>query len=718
MMNVKRIKVKAISLIVITVMLLGAFPFAAFAAAKDVEGNALVENTTGETGKNGKIENYCLDLKTVKDGENSYIIATPAPTGTNTTDFRFSLKDYSDNVNGVYYGPKDAKKTMLWSMDILVPSSSTTGFKSINLATDGGETMVKSLNLNEIGGADKWHNLSIIYQPGTNGENFLGTASLFVDGKYISSKSLGNLTTVGNNPRGKEYRTIIISDANSPIYIDNILLAEVEGFALPCVTSGINAESYLITGYGGVTVADEKQAMAAALGVGADNISIKSADGAVADGDSLVAPGMKAVIAVNVSTENFSNENAINYSVEYTFGVPYKLLTSIINPTVGSISSLNDYITDLVGVTGSSIENGKIGGKGTNDTYMKFVTANSNDSMSRFAIRSKKDEKLLDNDGKVIILSADMYISADDIDCFEYVRFMRSGGSSNSGQLSVSDFIPNQWNKILYVLYNDENQYYGDLYLNGELKQAGYHDSAKTISGDLRFCVKYNTAGKKFYIDNLSVATSDSFERPEINTEDYVARVITCQDGRIDGYKGKTVSDIKKAAVGLSGTVYNADGSNAVDSENAVQNMYFVAEKDLSDASKYGFFAGKYSYKYVLKTAGYSFGAWSAKLDETDLKDNKYSAAGKLTVECAVDNFLTDPVSGIAIFAEFDPDGNLVGIVDSKEFSFNKGYGGTNKISFEKVVSEDKNTFKAFVWNSYTEIRPLKDMLTISPNNN
>ena len=704
---------KAISAIAAVSMMLSILPYAAFAEETQTPvsaaGTVKLEAKDGQTGNDAfnTIMNITLTQESSALGgkaqDDKYIKAVKKDVGGSTP--RFSL--YNKTGAG-YFKPNEATKTMLWSMDVYYPD--TTKFTNITLATDGGEAMAQEVTSSMIS-AGVWHNLSVIYQPGTNGTDKLGTASLFVDGKYISSKSLGALS---KSDRGKEYRTIINFDKDNPIYFDNIILAETDGFAAPCFsTNSFNVSGYEIIGYSTMTAVSAKNVLNTALGSGYSVVIKDKNDGTVEDSTN-VAGGMKAVAAVKVTvtdTESNSSRNigAESYNVEYTFGVLYKILASLTGENTTSIADRNGCIV--------SVEKNSLGGKVNTDSYLKFSTATANDSLARFAVNDSSGTKIACNAGKIVLYSVDMFVPTESLDKLEYIRFMRSGGASNSEKLPVSDLTAGTWNKILYVLYNDGEQYYGDIYVNGVLKKAKYMDGKKALTGDLRFCVCFKEDGKVFYLDNINIAVVDSFARPEITTDEYVARLKAGTDGTIDGYKGKKVSEIKSAANGLTGDVCTAVGAAVKDEDLAEKGMYFMATKDYSDAATYGVYAGKYSYKYVLGEEDHSFGAYTVTVGGTKITDNKYSGIGELKITAPVYNYMSEDFKGIAFLAKFNSAGKLVSIEKTQEFSVGaKQYDGNNKIELSVNIADTNHTFKAFIWNSFSGMKPLGgEVLTISP---
>ena len=617
-------------------------------------------------------------------GDNSYVKLT-----TTTNKYgRFSLKK-PQSEGGGYIQPNDAKKPMVWSMDVY-PSS--TNLTAINLQTNGSVGVADTITPAMLN-ASQWNNLTLVYYPNTADPSKMGSADLYINGEYVSTKDLsGNSTTnLGTEYRFKVSGTV----AGDILHMDNIKLAEAEGFTAPSLTStALTVGNGTISGYaGGATVETVKGQLTASANA---DVKIYNADGTEASDTDTVTAGMKAAAAIEVTDVN-------TYKKTYTFS----------NYEVISQATINkNAVYDMQGASSTWVA---ASGDSGNKASLKIVSNNA--SEVRFAMKDSTGVPVAFNSGsgKTLVYSFEIYSND-----FETISISTTGGAFRAPRVSSESFNAGQWNKMMFVFNPKGSVAQGwriDSYVNGKLVYANYYNGAADGDFDgnpVRLNINPGASGKTIYLTNINIAKLSEFNRPEIKLTSCVTNMGT-NGGGIDGYKNMTVADIKATATMAADVsidkFYNAQGEEIVDESTPLAyGMYFTVKTDYSDADKYAFYANNYTYKYNIGDAYYSLGAVKFKSGEVELDA---PAAGTITASMNV-NAYTDNVTGVAILAEYDTDGRLVR-VDLGEYTYNKSTQINNTVTRSLDNCNAAYTYKFFVWDSLGGLKPLKNESVLSP---
>lgn len=614
-------------------------------------------------------------------GDESYMKLT---TTTNTYG-RFSLKVQG----GGYIQPNDATKPMVWSMDVY-PSS--TNLTNIQLQTNSSVGVADTITPDMLN-ASEWNNLTLVYYPSKDTTK-MGSTDLYINGKYVSSKDLsGNSTT----SLGKEYRFRVSGTAAGDIlHMDNIKLAEAEGFTAPnLISTSLTVGDGTISGYaGGDTVATVKGQLTASANA---DIKILNVDGTEASDETKVTAGMKAVAEIEVTGVN-------TYTKTYTF-TNYEVISQA--------TTNKNAVTDMNGASSNawvaaSSDSG-------NKASLKIVSNNANEV--RFAMKDSAGAQVAFNSGagKTFVYSFEIYSND-----FTTVSLSTTGGTFRAPRVSSESFNAGKWNKMMFVFNPKGSVAQGwriDSYVNGKLVYANYYNGAVDGNFDgnpVRLNINPGASGKTIYLTNINIAKLSEFNRPEIKLTSCVTNMGT-NGGGIDGYKNMTVEDIKSAATMASDVsidkFYNANGEEiADDSTPLAPGMYVTVKTDYSDTNKYAFYANNYTYKYNIGSAYYSLGTVAFKSGEKVLEA---PVAGTITASMDV-NAYTDNVTGVAILAEYDEDGRLVR-VDQDEYTYNKSEQINNTVTRSLDDCNAAYTYKFFVWDSLGGLKPLKSASVLSP---
>ena len=617
-------------------------------------------------------------------GDNSYFKLT-----TTTNNYgRFSLKK-PQSEGGGYIQPNDATKPMVWSMDVY-PSS--TNLTNIQLQTNSSVGMADTITPDMLN-ASEWNNLTLVYYPSEDTTK-MGSADLYINGKYVSSKDLSDKPTTS---LGKEYRFRVSGTAAGDIlHMDNIKLAEAEGFTAPSLTStSLTVGDGTISGYaGGDTVATVKGQLTASANA---DIKILNVDGTEASDETKVTAGMKAVAAIEVTGVN-------TYTKTYTF-TNYEVISQA--------TTNKNAVADMYGASSNawvaaSSDSGK-------KASLKIVSNNA--SEVRFAMKDSTGVPVAFNSGsgKTLVYSFEIYSND-----FQTVSLSTVGGAFRAPRVSSESFNAGQWNKMMFVFNPKGSVAQGwriDSYVNGKLVYANYYNGA--VDGDfdgnpVRLNINPGASGKTIYLTNINIAKLSEFNRPEIKLTSCVTNMGT-NGGGIDGYKNMTVADIKATATMADDVsidkFYNANGEEiADDSTPLAPGMYVTVKTDYSDTNKYAFYANNYTYRYNIGAAYYSFGAVAFKSGEKVLKA---PVDGTITASMNV-NAYTDNVTGFAILAEYDTDGKLLRVAQNG-YTYNKSENINNTVTRSLEKCSAANTYKFFVWNSLEGLKSLKNASELSP---
>ena len=478
--------------------------------------------------------------------------------------------------------------------------------------------------------------------------------------------------------------------------MDNIKLADAEGFTAPSLTStALTVGNGTISGYaGGATVATVKGQLTASANA---DVKIYNADGTEAIDTDTVTAGMKAVAEIEVTGVN-------TYKNTYTFS-NYEVISQA---TINKNAVADMYGASSYAWVAASSDSG-------NKASSKIVSNNA--SEVRFAMKDSTGAQVAFNSGsgKTLVYSFEIYSND-----FNTVSLSTTGGTFRAPRVSSESFNAGQWNKMMFVFNPKGSVAQGwriDSYVNGKLVYANYYNGA--VDGDfdgnpVRLNIDPGASGKTIYLTNINIAKLSEFNRPEIKLTSCVTNMGT-NGGGIDGYKNMTVADIKATATMAADVsidkFYNAQGEEIVDESTPLAyGMYFTVKTDYSDADKYAFYANNYTYKYNIGFAYYSLGAVAFKSGEDVLEA---PAVGTITASMNV-NAYTDNVTGVAILAEYDTDGRLVR-VDQDEYTYNKSEQINNTVTRSLDNCNAAYTYKFFVWDSLEGLRPLKNASVLAP---
>lgn len=603
------------------------------------------------------------------------------------TSGRFYMRNpYSVN-NGATFKPNDAKKPMVWSMDVYPMTTLT----QIKLQTNGSKDMAEAIALDMLN-ASAWNNLTLVYYPSSDNTK-MGSADLYINGEYVSNKALSDNSTTSY---GTEYRFYVEGAAGDVAYMDNIKLAEAEGFTAPSLTStALTVGNGTISGYaGGATVETVKGQLNASANA---DVKIYNADGTEASDTDTVTAGMKAAAAIEVTGVN-----------------TYKKTYAFTNYEVISQATINKNAVDDMSGASSNAWVAASSDSG-NKASLKIVSSKADEV--RFAMKDSTGARVAFNSGagKTFVYSFEIYSND-----FETISISTTGGAFRAPRVSSESFNAGQWNKMMFVFNPKGSVAQGwriDSYVNGKLVYANYYNGA--VDGDfdgnpVRLNINPGASGKTIYLTNINIAKLSEFNRPEIKLTSCVTNMGT-NGGGIDGYENMTVADIKATATMAADVsidkFYNAQGEEITDESTPLAyGMYFTVKTDYSDADKYAFYANNYTYKYNIGDAYYSLGAVKFKSGEDVLEA---PVAGTITASMDV-NAYTDNVTGVAILAEYDTDGRLVR-VDQDEYTYNKSTQIDNTVTRYLENCNATYTYKFFVWDSLEGLRPLKNASVLAP---
>lgn len=621
-------------------------------------------------------------------GDNSYVKLT-----TTTNKYgRFSLKK-PQSEGGGYMTPsfQTATTPMVWNMDVY-PSS--TNLTAINLQTNSSVGVADTITPAMLN-ASQWNNLTLVYYPNTADPSKMGSADLYINGEYVSTKDLsGNSTTnLGTEYRFKVSGTV----AGDILHMDNIKLADAEGFTAPSLTStALTVGKGTISGYaGGATVETVKGQLTASANA---DVKIYNADGTEAIDTDTVTAGMKAVAAIEVEGVN-------TYKKTYTFS----------NYEVISQATINkNAVADMNGAS----SNAWVAASSDSGNKASLKIVSNNDSEVRFAMKDSTGAAVAFNSGsgKTLVYSFEIYSND-----FNTVSLSTTGGSFRAPRVSRESFNAGQWNKMMFVFNPKGSVAQGwriDSYVNGKLVYANYYNGA--VDGDfdgnpVRLNINPGASGKTIYLTNINIAKLSEFNRPFVDLANCVTEIGNTGDGTVNGYGAMTIGDLKSAATMASDVsidkFYNAQDEEITDESTPLAyGMYFTVKTDYSDADKYAFYANNYTYKYNIGSAYYSLGAVEFKSGEEVLEA---PAAGTITASMDVKAY-TDNVKGVAILAEYDTDGRLLR-VHQDDYSYKKSEQINNTVTRYLEECSAAYTYKFFVWDSLEGLRPLKNATVLAP---
>lgn len=557
---------------------------------------------------------------------------------------RFATSTCTDDGEwGGIVSPADATKPMFWSVDVW--SGSDVDYVQMTLQ---GAAMSPQLKMSDLA-AGKWNTLSVVYYPAAYLGTEKGTADFYLNGEYVQSYT-------GLSTTATEYRLLFMFNAAEEyFYIDNLKLYEMASFdkPLPEISDdSITLTNGVFTGYGSVTVSQ----MESKLGV-----SVLNSDGTTPGSASIVKAGMKAVFSSTVAGVG-------TFTSTCTFGLADKVLLT----EDFSSSSYTSSFYNTIGYRGAR-ETASIGGKASDDGYLKLTTTNQDDGSDgtkdvRFAVCS---EYTTDGDhssispahGDPLIYSIDVYPA----EGMKSIQF-DSGSYVWSASIDAKALKQGQWNNITLVFYKTKFSpeiaetltWESDVYINGTLyRRAHSNDRVPTTSNQLRFHIITAATGDVTYIDNISVVSAGSFVRPELSSDSYTITESKIDKATMSGYKGMTVSELKEGAVAqdesVTVTVYNRDNTVADDNDDAEAGMYMLAEVDLS-GDEYGAIARKYIRKYNLESVDFLVNAPIGYAN--GYVDNKFGK-GTYAVDTTIDYYASE-VNMTATLAQLDSDGEEI----------------------------------------------------------
>ena len=478
--------------------------------------------------------------------------------------------------------------------------------------------------------------------------------------------------------------------------MDNIKLAEAEGFTAPSLTStALTVGNGTISGYaGGATVETVKRQLTASANA---NVKIYNADGTEASDTDTVTAGMKAVAEIEVTGVN-------TYKKTYTFS-NYEVLAQVTTSTT--------FVKETIGGSWSSASAAAENG---NRASMKLAPTSTTET--RFSLKNSSGTDIVQNTGsdKTRILSFDIYSNG-----FDKLYLSSSSNSKVSEYVYPDALNAGAWNRIAFILYPKDIVATGarvDTYVNGKLVFRGYHSGTGTSdfgSAPLRVFIDPSANKDAIYISDLYLAKLSEFNRPFVDLANCVTEIGNTGDGTVNGYGAMTIAELKAAATMAADVsidkFYNAQGVEIADvSTPLAPGMYFTVKTDYSDTNKYAFYANNYTYKYNIGSAYYSLGAVAFKSGEDVLEA---PAAGTITASMDVKAY-TDNVKGVAILAEYDTDGRLLR-VNQDDYRYDKSTQIDNTVTRYLENCNATYTYKFFVWDSLEGLKPLKNASVLAP---
>ena len=661
------------------------------AAAAPVSAALTPSSTVSLEGYSIVLETYQLSKTTETGGigDNNYLKMSIDDT---KTDGRFYMRNPSSVNSGSKFMPKDATKPMVWNMDVYPLKN----LSNIVLQTNGSVAMSEDITPAMLN-ASTWNNLTLVYYPNTTDTSKMGSADLYINGEYVSTKDLSGNST---ESYGKEYRFYVKGTAAGDVaYMDNIKLAEAEGFTAPSLTStSLTVGNGTISGYaGGATVETVKGQLIASANA---DVKIYNADGTEASDETKVTAGMKAVAEIEVTGVN-------TYTKTYTFA-NYEVLAQV---TTSTQTALNENWYASVAVAQASAENG-------NRASVKFAPTGT--EKITFSLKDSAGTRYNKNcgGGKTVIYSFDIYSNTN----FSRLFLATTSENKVSEYVYPSALNAGEWNRIAFVLNPAGTVATGsrvDTYVNGKLVFRGYYSGDPNAdqfnTEPLRLNITPTETKDPIYISDLYLAKLSEFNRPFIGLENCVTEIGNTGDGRVNGYGAMTIAGLKATATMADDVsidkFYNANGEEiADDSTPLAPGMYVTVKTDYSDTNKYAFYANNYTYRYNIGAAYYSFGAAAFKSGETVLEA---PVDGTITASMDV-NAYTDKVTGFAILAEYDTDGKLLRVAQD-EYTYNKSEKINNTVTRSLENCSAANTYKFFVWNSLEGLKSLKNASVLSP---
>ena len=586
-----------------------------------------------------------------------------------------------DGTFGGIVSPADATAPMYWSVDVW--SGSDVDYVQMTLL---GAAMSPQLAMSDLV-ANDWNNLAVVYYPASYLGTEKSTADFYLNGEYVKSYT-------GLSAEATEYRLLFMFNAaDEYFYIDNVKLYEMASFdkPLPEVSdSSITLTDGVFTGYGTVTVSQ----MESKLGV-----SVLNADGTTPDGASTVKAGMKAVFSSTVAGVG-------TFTSTCTFGLADKVL---IGEDFTSTTSYTSVLSNRIGFSHTR-EAGQIGGKASDDGYLKITTANQDDGSDgtkdcRFAVGSEyttdgSSGRLSPAHGDPLIYSIDVYPAAG----MKSIQF-DSGTYAWSAQIDAKALNQGEWNNITFVFYTTKFSpeiaetltWESDIYVNGTLYSRAHSDyMIPKVSNELRFHIITAATGDVTYIDNICVVSAGSFVRPELSSDSCTVTESKIDKATVSGYKGMTVSELKESVAAsdesVTVTVYSSNDTVADDADEAEAGMYMLAEVDLS-GDEYGAIARKYARKYVLESVDFLVNAPIGYAN--GYADNKFGK-GTYTVDTLIDCYASE-VNMTATLAQLDSDGEEI-----KSNTTDTSLTETATVSVALDITETQDTYLVYTLKNKT----------------
>lgn len=603
------------------------------------------------------------------------IAQTPA------NDTRFSI--YNDAGNAKVQ-LNNMTKPMLFSVDIY-----DNGAVKEYMFQTNGKLMIADKVTADMLDDNTWNTVSMIFYPSDK------HSDVYINGAFKFSYAQ-NPTWVSNpTVYGTEIRFAFTYDnyeSNPNLFIDNVKVYEFDSVTPPQISSDeYRIGDGSISGCAGTAWSEVKQKLIASEGAA---LSAANTNGAELTDNDIVSAG--SIISAKLDLDG------VILHKEATV-LPYAILATADGDNTAKIGS-------KVGFSAVVSESGGIGGKQNGDTYIKMQCGAKE---TRFTLLDDNNVEYNCNAANgTLLYGFDIFPN----EAVETIRFTSTGGGARSYEIDASKLKEGAWNQVLLTYDIEEGgRWWGDIYINGHLEYANYTNYNSTSSNaPLRVTIKLKDSDSKntYYLDNITIADMNEFVSPEFNsTPSVTVRTMNIGNGRIDGFGGLTVSELKgflSVKEKASYVIYNKDGTEAAEDAELKRDMYVIVNTDYTD-SIYKFMRNTYTYKYVFVCPYFEMGRFKCTIDDAEITDNKYTA-GKLDISLPIYTYKGE-TSGVIILAEFNGE-QLVKVHSVTGFE-NYVLDGIVKIPSITIDEGTASIFKVFVWD-YDSLMPYTEALNLT----